>query len=75
MAAKKTKTPKQTHHVTDDELAELARAASKAHDAALVKLVGRALMGNAKARRECARHVVAGRAIHRLHVARAEVKP
>ena len=39
----------------DHHLAELAAAAAKAGDLKLVKLCGKALAGNAKARRECER--------------------
>lgn len=72
MAAKKKHHAKKHHQgATDAELAELAQHASQLRDEKLVKLCGRALAGNAVARRECGRHIAAGRAIHSLAQRRA----
>jgi hypothetical protein len=76
MAAKKKHHAHRAHHAhhaaaTNEELAELARHASELRDEKLVKLCGRALAGNTVARRECGRHIAAGRAIHALHQRRA----
>ena len=58
MATKQAK-----EHVTDQDITALAREASSAGDAAMVKICGRALAGSAAARKECARVILAARAL------------
>lgn len=59
MAAKKVSKAK----VTDEEIAVLAREAANAGDDQMVKIAGKALAGNAAARKECARVIMAARAM------------
>ena len=49
--------------VSDAEIAALAREAANAGDEKMVKICGRALAGVASARRECARVIMAARAM------------
>jgi hypothetical protein len=49
--------------VDDSQIAAMAREAAVAGDGAMVKICGRALAGNAKARTECARVIFAARAM------------
>lgn len=59
--ASRRKTPREK--VTDAEIAGLAREAANAGDDQMVKIAGRALAGSAAARKECARVIMAARAM------------
>lgn len=54
---------KKTMSVDDSVIARLATEAANAGDREMVKICGKALLGNAKARKECARVVYAARAM------------
>jgi ABC-type transport system involved in cytochrome bd biosynthesis fused ATPase/permease subunit len=62
MAAKK-KSSKRAQPVTDSQISSLAKEAANAGDNAMVKICGRALSGNKAARTECARVLMAARAM------------
>jgi hypothetical protein len=64
MAARKKATTKKKVEATDSQIAALAHEASVGHDTELVKICGRALSGNAAARKECSRVMMAAKAIH-----------
>lgn len=49
--------------VDDAAIAALAREAANAGDKAMVKICGRALSGSAAAKKECARVILAARAM------------
>lgn len=55
----KKKVAKKAVQASDVEIAALAEGAARTHDDYLTKLCSRALLGNAKARTECARIVTA----------------
>lgn len=71
MSARKRKHPKHAHPlVHDKDIAALARSASESHEHELVKICGRALAGNLKARRDCGRYLAATRAHEHEHKAK-----
>jgi len=49
--------------VSDSQIAGLAREAAQAGDTEMVKIAGKALLGNAAARRECHRVILAAQSI------------
>lgn len=59
----KAKAKSKSTKVTDEEIAGLAREAASAGDSQMVKIAGRALSGSAAARKECARVIMAARAM------------
>lgn len=55
--------PIKKHIVTDTEIAALAKEAAAAGDAEMVKICGRALIGQNAARKECGRVMQAAKAM------------
>lgn len=58
---KKKATKKDPHHASDVDIAALAEGAARANNVEVMKLCSRAMLGNAKARKECARILLAAR--------------